>query len=69
MTVVSMTGKMVNIDRFDVLGVDECVIYAQNDKRDVTLGKYESDEAARNDLFALSEAMARGDIVFWMKKA
>lgn len=69
MTVVSMYAKMVNIDRFDVLGVEECVIYAQNDKRDITLGKYESDEAARKELFALSEAMSRGDKVFWMKKA
>jgi hypothetical protein len=68
MTVVSMNHKLVNIDRFDTLCVEDCVIYAQNDKREVPLGRFESDEAARKRLFELSESMGRGDKVFWMKK-
>lgn len=54
MTVLTKSHKLVNIDRFDTIEIDDCAIYALNDKREVLLGKYDNEESAKAALFDLS---------------
>lgn len=54
MTVMTKSHKLVNIDRFDTIEMEDCAIYALNDKREVLLGKYDDEESARAALFDLS---------------
>lgn len=56
MTVITQTHKLVNIDRFDTIELDEYEnkIYAVNSKRDILLGSYDSLEKAKAVLFDLS---------------
>ena len=55
MTVLTQSHKLVNIDRFDTIEIDGNAIYAINSNREVLLGKYDDEMAARVALFDLSE--------------
>lgn len=67
MTVLTQSNKLVNIDRFDTIEIDDCSIYALNDKREVVLGKYNDEKKAREALFDLSEHIGTSKI-YEMKK-
>lgn len=54
MYVVTQSHKIVNIDRFDTIEIDEKGIYALSEKREVLLGRYEDEETARAKMFDLS---------------
>lgn len=54
MYVLTQSYKVVNIDRFDTIEIDDKGIYALNDKREVLLGRYDDEMAARSKMFDLS---------------